>query len=279
VRRGIFSLALILVLAGASSAHASVTDGQIAPVGFTPNTCGPSSGSYTQPTVTAGTSYVIPAAGRISSWSTRAAANTGQTMSLQIMRPLGGANYRLVAHDGPRPLTQSSLNTFSTSLAVQAGDILGVDTTATGNLVSCTFQVPGETIWGSFPTAVTDDGDEATFTSSPNRRVNASAELQPSNAFTIKATRRNKKKGKATITVSLAGPGTVVVAGKGVKRRRGSLPTPAGGLLKLKVIAKGKSASRLAERGSARVTPTITFTPTGGDPATQSEKLRLVKKG
>jgi hypothetical protein len=279
VGKGVFWVAGLLTLMAASSAHGSVTVGQIAPVGFTPNTCGPSSGDYIQPTVTSGNSYVMPAAGRISSWSTRAAANAGQTMSLQILRPLGGAVYRLVAHDGPRPLTQSSLNTFTASLAVRAGDVLGVDTSGTTALVSCTYQMPGETIWGSYPTAVINDGDQATFTSGANKRVNATAVLQPSNAFSITGTRRNKKRGKATITVTLPGPGTAVVAGKGVKRRGSVLQTATGGTVKLRVIAKGKAAAKLAHRGRARVILAITFTPTGGDQATQTVKLKLLKKG
>jgi hypothetical protein len=276
VRRRFFWVAGLLTLMMASPAQASVSVGQIAPVGFTPNTCGPSSGSFTQPTVTAGNSFVVPAAGRITSWSTRAAANAGQTMSLQMMRPLGGAIYRVVAHDGPRPLTQSSVNTFVTSLSVQAGDVIGVDTSQTGSPVGCTIQVAGETVWGSFPLGLVNDGDQATFTSSPNRRVNASVELQPSNVFSITAIQRNKRRGKATITLSLPGPGTVVLAGKGLKRRRGVATAAAGGLVKLKVMAKGKAAKKLESRGRAHVAPSITFTPTGGTPTTQSEKLKLV---
>ncbi len=268
----------ILALLGAPSAQATITIGQVAPSGFTPATCGPTSGAYTQPTVTSGTSYVIPAAGRITSWSTRATSAASQMMALKIMRPLGGDVYLVTTHDGPRPLTPSSVNPFPTNLAVKAGDILGVDTTGTSDLVGCAFQVIGETRWGSFPEDP-DDGEQAQFFSSPDYRLNVSAEFDPSNAFTITRTQRNKKKGKASITVNLAGPGTVALAGKGVKGQTRTLAAAAGGLVKLKVIAKGKPARKLEDRGSARVAPSVTFTPTGGAPATQSEKLKLVKQG
>jgi hypothetical protein len=275
VRRGAFLIAGLLSLLGASPAQATITIGQVAPPGFTPATCGPSSGSYTQPTVTSGNSYIVPAAGRITSWTTRATANMNQTMSLQIMRPLGGAVYLVTTHDGPRPLATSTVNIFPTSLAVRAGDILGVHTNGTPNLVGCSFEVIGETRWGSFPEGP-EDGEQATFTSSPDFRVNASAELEPSNAVTLAKTRRNKKKGIATITAGLAGPGTVVLAGKGVKRKKRSLSAPGGGSVELKVIAKGRAAKRLRERGNAPVAPKVTFTPTGGTPATVSRKLKLV---
>jgi hypothetical protein len=275
VRRRALWAAGLLTLLGAPSAEAAITIGQVAPPAFTPDTCGPSSGSYTQPTVTSGNSYVVPAAGEITSWSTRANGNASQLMALKIMRPLGANAYLVTTHDGPRPLAASSLNSFTTSLAVRAGDVLGVSTTGTGNIVACSFQVPGETIWGSFPEEP-DDGEQATFFSSMNRRVNASAVFEPSNEFTLGKIRRNRKKGRATITVNLAGPGKVALAGKGVKRRQRSLATATGGLLKLTVIAKGKAANRLGDNGSVRVTPKVTFTPTGGAPATESRKLKLL---
>jgi hypothetical protein len=199
-------------------------------------------------------------------------------MTLKIMRPVGGTSYLVTTHDGPRQLAPSSLNTFPTSLAVKAGDVLGVDTSGTGNIVGCAFQVLGETIWGSFPEDP-DDGEQAPFFSSADFRVNASAELAPSNDFTLVSTRRNKRSGRATITVNLAGPGAVTLAGKGVKRQRGQLATPGGGVVKLKVAAKGKARTKLRSRGRARVTPVVTFTPTGGTPASKSSKLKLVKRG
>ena len=269
--------AVAVTLLGASSAQAAITIGQVASAGFTPDTCGPSSGSFTQPTVTSGPSFVIPAAGRITSWSTRVTAAASQLMTLQIMRPLGGNVYRLAAHDGPRPLPPSTVVTFPTNLNVIAGDVLGVQTNDTGNVVGCTYEVLGETLWGSFPESFETDGEQQTFQSDTDRRINVSAEFEPSNAVTFAKTRRNKKKGNATITASLAGPGTVVLSGKGLKTKKQSLAAPAGGLVKLKVIAKGKAAKKLRERGSARVTPKITFTPTGGTPAAIAEKLKLVQ--
>jgi hypothetical protein len=274
-RRGIFAAIALLALLTGAPAEGTVTLGQVAPVGFTPNTCGPSSGAYTQPTVTSGNSYLSQVSGTISSWSTRATGNTNQQMALKIFRPLGNNAYLTVSQDGPHPLTPSAVNTFPTPrLAVNAGDVLGVDTSGTGNLVGCSFQVPGETIWGSFPEDP-DTGEQATFFSTPNYRVNASAELDPSSAFIFGETSRNKKKGRATTTVSLPGPGTVVLQGKGLKVQ--SVTTTLRSVA-LGVIPNAKTRKKLARKGKALVTAAVTFTPTGGTANTQSETIKLVRK-
>jgi hypothetical protein len=268
-------LAGLLTLLGASSAEATITLGQLPPSGATFATCGPTSGSYIQPTVTSGNSYVVPRAGRITSWTTAATSNSNQTMSLKIFRPLGGAAYLAVSHDGPHSLTPSAVNTFAVNLAVQPGDVLGVNTDGTPNLVGCRFDVPGDTSWGSFP-ASPDDGQSATFMSVPDSRLNLTAEFDPPNAFTITGTTRHKKKGTATLTVDLPGPGAVSLGGRGLKSQE---TASAGGALALNVIAAGKVRRKLRKRGKAPVAFSVTFAPTGGTPSAQPQSLKLVKKG
>jgi hypothetical protein len=274
-RRVILSMLVLLALLPAAPGKASVTLGQVAPPGFTPATCGPSSGAYVQPTVTSGTSFVAPGAGTLTSWSTRATSASGQMMALRLFRPLGGAVYLNTSHDGPRPLAPSVVNTFTVNLPIKAGDILGVDTSGTGNLVGCAFQVPGETRWGSFPEAV-EDGESATFSDSANYRLNVSAVMNPSNAFTFGRAIRNRKNGTATITVELPGPGAVSLRGKGVKGQTAQAGTP--GPLKLRVAAKGKLKKRLQTRGKVRAKASVTFTPTGGDAADQPVGLKLIRR-
>lgn len=50
------------------------------------------------------------------------------------------------------------------------------------------------------------------------------------------------------------------------------------GAVKFLIKAKGKKRKTLNEAGKVKLKPKITFTPTGGDPSTQSTKLKL-KKG
>ncbi len=47
--------------------------------------------------------------------------------------------------------------------------------------------------------------------------------------------------------------------------------------MKLTIKAKGKKKGTLNETGKVKLRPKITYTPTGGDPSTQSVKVKLKK--
>ena len=138
-------LATLLLLPGAASA-APVTIGQLAP-GTSPSAnCVVSPFDSLQPTVTSGNTYVVPVGGAVvTAWSTNAAAGAGQMLKMKIFRPAGGDTYTVVGHDGPRALTPSTVNTFSTRIPVQPGDVLGEnDVNASSVPNACTFDVSGE---------------------------------------------------------------------------------------------------------------------------------------
>jgi hypothetical protein len=50
------------------------------------------------------------------------------------------------------------------------------------------------------------------------------------------------------------------------------------GEVKLIVSARAKKKRKLNETGRVKIKPKITFTPTGGDPNTQSRALKLKKR-
>jgi hypothetical protein len=114
----------------------------------------------------------------------------------------------------------------------------------------------------------------------------ASPSAGSSNAFSFSKVRHNRRRGTATLMVEVPGEGTLTLGGKRVVAQR-----PAGrafgrtaravagaGVVPLVVKAKGKARRRLEGRGSARVKATVTFTPTGGTPATATRQIRLLKK-
>jgi hypothetical protein len=261
----------------AAPAQASITLGQLAPNTASINTCFVSSGALAQPTVTSGRSYVVPATGRITSWSNLAPPGSDQRLTLNVYRPLGGNDYLVLSQDGPHDLTPGGVNSFGTNLAVRPGDVIGLDPFATDSLTGCWFSAPGETYWTSFPEHP-EQGESATFSPGDDSRLNVTAEFEPANDFTIAGTTRNKKKGRATVTVSLSGPGTASIAGDRVKGQSASLATPNGGTLALSVIATGKAKKKLRSRGKAGVSFSVTFAPTGGTPAAQGQSIKLVKK-
>jgi Ca2+-binding RTX toxin-like protein len=98
----------------------------------------------------------------------------------------------------------------------------------------------------------------------------------PSNDFTFGKVRKNKRKGTAKLPVELPGPGTLELAGKGL--RPTTKEAAAAGEVELKVKAKGKKKKRLNSKGKAKVKPAVAYTPTGGAPNTQETKVKLVKR-
>lgn len=104
---------------------------------------------------------------------------------------------------------------------------------------------------------------------------------QASNSFSFGNVELNKENGTATLTVDVPGAGEVALGGRGlVKQRpaaRASKVANAAGRVKLKVKAKGRKKVNLNEKGKVKVKAKVTFTPTGGLPATQRKKITLKK--
>lgn len=264
-----------------ASAAGSVTIGQLGPgfKDFSGDT------DWAQPTVTSGTSYVSPVTGTLVSWSHNASAGPDQLLTLKLFRKVADpTTYMAVAHDGPRPLTGGTVNTFAVSIPVQPGDVLGLNTTSPVASTGALFQVPGQKFL--FRTSGLADGDSGAFTvgGSPmniDSRLNVSAVIQPSNSFALGAITRNKKKGTARLTVQVPNPGELSVTGKGVKASAAGAaasPTVTAGTVQLRIAAKGKKRRKLKETGKVKLKPTITYTPTGGDPSSQSAAVRLKKR-
>jgi hypothetical protein len=102
----------------------------------------------------------------------------------------------------------------------------------------------------------------------------------PSNAFTLGALIKNKSKGTATLPVTVPGPGTLSVVGIGGNpgiRGVSAVATQAG-VVKLTLTPTGSAKKILRKKGKLRFTAQVTFTPTGGTPATQTLKGTLILK-
>jgi hypothetical protein len=269
--------AAVLLLAGVSSAGASVTIGQL-PLG-TPTGFADPSGSLdvAQPTVASGNSYTAPGVGTIISWSHNAASGAGQSMTFKVFRKVSGSTYTVVGHDGPRVLTGGTVNSFPASIGVQTGDVIGLS-----------FGLaPPAKAW--FFAALTDsflqrngnlaDGQSGSFQPNPDRRLNVTAVFVPANAFTLAGIELHRKTGTANLKVKVPNPGEVSLSGSGVKRVSAirAVAVSAPGIVRLPIRATGRKRRTLKETSRVRVKATVTYTPTGGDPSTQSRKLKLKK--
>ena len=100
-----------------------------------------------------------------------------------------------------------------------------------------------------------------------------------SNGFEIGNASINKKKGTATVPVTVPDDGSLAATGKGVKVKVGASTAKAvsAGTLKLKLKPKGKTRSKLEASGKAKVKLKITYTPNGLSATTRKTKLKLRK--
>jgi hypothetical protein len=268
-------LAALPLTVGASSAGASVTIGQLPD----PNAGNCDAGvDFVQLGVSSGNQYVVPGAGTITSWTVAAGGDRG-TLTMKIFRKLGDPpHFQVVGHAGPQTRTPggTTANTFPANIRVSPGDLLGLHTvTAT----PCAFKDPGGR-FAMFPGDLAD-GAAADFGLSTEIALDIQAVFVPDNSFSLGRTTRNKKQGTATLTVNVPNPGELTGSGKDVKVAGAAViskTVTAPGDVKLTIRAKGKKKRKLNATGKVTVTPTITYTPTGGDPSTQSRKLQIKKK-
>jgi lysophospholipase L1-like esterase len=101
--------------------------------------------------------------------------------------------------------------------------------------------------------------------------------LPPSNEFSFGKVKKNKRKGTAKLTVKVAGPGELQLA-KNTKVKGKDKEADAAGKEKLPIKPRRKAKKRLAAKGKAKVKAEVTYTPDGGEPNTQSKRLKLVKR-
>ena len=286
-RLSLASVVAALSLAASASPAGAVTIGQLSPLSPADTTCNGGPFDTVQPTVTGGNSYVVPSTGgvtswKVTSWSHNASVDAGQSLTMKFWRPLGGVAYLAVGHDGPRSMTPSQVNTFSgLSIPVKSGDVLGISPNGLGGNNGCGFDVVGDQ-WSVASGSNLADGQSGPFGGTrPENRLNVKAVITPTNTYAIAGITRNKKKGTATITANVPNPGDFSGSGQGAQVASTAAVTskavPAG-TATLVVKAKGKKKRKLNEKGKVKLNLAVTYTPTGGDPSTQSVKVKLKKR-
>ena len=139
----------------------------------------------------------------------------------------------------------------------------GDETQAGGPAVSHAYATPGTY---TVRVTATDAVGRTTTTS-------GAVAVKARNSFTIGKLKRNRRKGTATLTVTVLEPGTVTAAARGL--RKASAVATAGGSVKLLLRASGKALKRLKRKGSLRVRLQVAYEPVGGDLSSRQQPITL----
>jgi Ca2+-binding RTX toxin-like protein len=149
MRRVLFLVVLLVVMAAAPGAHAASTIGQV----FTPTA--ETTATIAQTGVASGVGYTVPNDGVITSWSFQADTD-GATMRLKVARLNEDGTYSIIGQSDYQTAASNQLQTFQTQIAVRAGDVIGT-TASAGKTVAYTG--------GNDDQVVLSPGDQETGTS------------------------------------------------------------------------------------------------------------------
>jgi hypothetical protein len=120
---GIVAVACAFALPATTAWAATATVGQL----FVPNETSCSSNfTYLQIGVGSGASYVVPAAGVVTSWSFWDNAFVVPGLKLKVARDAQGLSYSIVGEATAGTQLPSTINAFSTHIPVEAGDVIGI---------------------------------------------------------------------------------------------------------------------------------------------------------
>jgi hypothetical protein len=261
-------LACMAALVVTAPAAASVTIGQVPPDTPSPD-CVTSNVDYLQPSVTGGNFYIARQAGTITSWSTNSFGAGAHYVIKVFRRTTDPDVFQVVAH-APSSTLSSGINTVAVNLPVKSGDMVGLNESGPPN--SCTFPMSGDSVL-SRPGNLSD-GAMGAFGPQNDVRLNLSAVLVPDNGFTLGGITRDRRRGTGTVTATTSNPGAVTLSGRGLKKRAARTVAVAGPVT-FQIATIGKTKRRLGRKGRIMVPVTVTFFPTGGDPTSQSIRLKL----
>jgi hypothetical protein len=220
-----------------------------------------------------------PLNGTVVRWRIRVGDSTRPT-NLRIIRPLGGGFFTAAGTSASVTPPINATTSYATELLIRIGDYIGID--------CCSPGPPGAEFFRSGVPAIRDEWQPSLADGGPGRppssanlyEVALSADI--TTTFTVKGITRNKKKGTATLTVTVPFAGELTGAGKGIKVTNAAVSSTtvvAPGSVRLLIKARGRKKKRkLNSTGVVKVKPKITYTPNGGEPATKSVKLKLKKK-
>jgi IPT/TIG domain len=172
----VVAFASVWALIGASSAGAStVTVGSVLPLGFTSTEFGVVKTQFNTALPERGANLTSPVSGAILRWRIQGAK--GGPFFLRVLRPTGTGAYTAVGTSGPAIPTGTGLQTFTASIPIRAGDLIGVDPTNPSDEIGVAA-VAGASTAFIFPPPF-DGSTVAPSGVGPGEEIQLSAEVQP----------------------------------------------------------------------------------------------------
>jgi hypothetical protein len=232
--------------------------------------------NVTLPTTSLPAGLTSPVNGTVTSWSFKSGSAAPNPIRLRVLRQVSAVIppvYTGAGTSAPVPTALGVVGPNATSLPIKAGDTVGLN--AKDSLVEANTAGARQAFWAVPPLA---DGDtrpsNATFT---NVEVLVQATIEPTNTVVVGAVTRNKKKGTATVTISVPNSGQLSYAGTGLNII-GPASIAAPGDIQLTVSATGKKRKKLKRKGKVSVSFGTTFTPNFGAAAITPASFKLRKK-
>src|SRR5829696_916370 len=277
MRRTCVAAVLAAMMATPTQAFGTVTIGSnLGRVPTVTTGCDPSCtrvGASLAPTAVAPGGLASPVNGTVVTWRIRTGSSTAPATFRVVRRFPGDLASGAGTSATVTPAIQS-INAFATRLPIAIGDGIGVDCCVGGGGVIGVSGVSGRTdLWlpaladGAEPRARFQYGPQDMFETAINADIEPTATLG-----SVKA--KPKKGGKIKVTMIAPNPGTLFATGKGLH----SSPrkeVPAAGPFTLVVKPYFVAKRKLAKGKKVKVKLKLTFTPTGGEAAVQTVKVKL----
>lgn len=282
-RTSAVALALGAVALAPAGAQASITVGSDLnkPTIAAAQTCAPEPSPCTKVVsfVTADNLYpaVSPATGTITAFTVK--SGSADTMTFRVVK-VGTDGQASGAGTGPTvTLPGAGTHTYPTSLAIEAGDRIGIDSSLGRTFEALPCAGSGHT--NIYYPVLANAGPFQVIEANSICETLVNATIEPSNVIKVKKLKRNTSLGTGTLKVIVPGPGDLIVAGKNVQAKQAKAigtKVNAAGPVTLKVKPVGRGRKKMRNQGKLSSKLRFTYTPDGGAKAISNKKVKLKLK-
>jgi hypothetical protein len=279
--KGFALLALVTPLVVAADAHGTVTIGSN--LGREPllsSICVPSCTEVQDtlsPALSVAAGVTSPVNGTVVTWRVRTGTNDSSPSALRVVS-VGSDQTAVASATSPTvtpPLEATA--TYAVQLPIEIGDRIGIDCCLNGIGSKIFVNEPGQaTLVDYIPKLVDGAPPQSQFGAVDPHEVAINADIEPTSAFAVKQVKSGKG-GKVTVVATYPNPGSLA-AGEEKQRllksvsRVVQVPNQTISIL-LKPTKRARAL--LHEKRKVKDKIKVVFTPTGGNPSTQTLKVKL----